>query len=82
MAQLIVRKLEPELVAKLKARAGKRGHSAEEEHRQILRRALLENEPEEEQATFEDYLRSMPDVGRDEDFVRIEGAMRDIDLSE
>ncbi len=81
MTQLIVRKLEPELVAKLKERAGKLGHSAEEEHRQILRKALLENETEEGQATFEHYLRSMPDVGHDEDFARIEGALRDLDLS-
>lgn len=81
MAQLIVRKLEPDLVAKLKERAGKRGHSAEEEHRQILRKALQETEVEEEQTTFERYLRTMPDVGQDEDFTRIEGGMRDIDLS-
>jgi plasmid stability protein len=82
MAQLIVRKLEPEIVAKLKERAGKRGHSAEEEHRLILRQALFETSAAEQQTTFEQYLRSMPDVGQDEDFARIEGSMRDIDLSE
>ena len=52
MAQLIVRKLEPEIVAKLKERAGKRGHSAEEEHRLILRQALFETSAAEQQTTF------------------------------
>ena len=28
--------------------------------------------------TFEAYLRTMPDVGSDEDFARIEGAIRDV----
>jgi plasmid stability protein len=82
MAQLIVRKLDSEIVARLKERAGKHGHSAEEEHRLILRQVLMGTEKEEQQMTFEQYLRSMPDIGQDEDFARIEGSMRDIDLSE
>ena len=32
--------------------------------------------------TFEAYLRKMPDVGTDADFLRIEGTMRDIGLEE
>jgi hypothetical protein len=32
--------------------------------------------------TFESYLRSMPDVGTDADFSRIEGTIRDIDLAD
>ena len=40
MAQLIVRILEPEVVDALKQRAARRGHSAEAEHREILREAL------------------------------------------
>jgi hypothetical protein len=32
--------------------------------------------------TFESYLRTMPDVGTDIDFSRIEGSMRDVDLSD
>ena len=32
--------------------------------------------------TFELYLRTIPDVGNGEDFSRIEGVIRDIDLSE
>ncbi len=32
--------------------------------------------------TFESYLRTMPDVGDDNDFSRIEGSMREIDLAD
>jgi len=42
MAQLIVRHLDEELVARLKIRAAEHGHSAEAEHREILRQALAE----------------------------------------
>ena len=31
--------------------------------------------------SFEQYLRAMPDVGDDEDFRRIEGGIREVDLS-
>jgi plasmid stability protein len=44
MAQLIVRNLDDELVARLKQRAAEHGRSAEAEHREILRQAL-EEEP-------------------------------------
>lgn len=40
MANLSVRNLDDELVAKLKRRAARHGHSAEAEIRQILREAL------------------------------------------
>jgi len=42
MAQLIVRNIDDELVARLKLRAAEHGRSAEAEHREILRRALAE----------------------------------------
>jgi len=42
MAQLIVRNLDAELVARLKMRAAEHGRSAEAEHREILRHALAE----------------------------------------
>ena len=61
-----MRKLAPQIVAKLKERAGKRGRSAEEEHRAILREALL-GVKEDSKMTFEQYLRAIPDVGNDED---------------
>ena len=40
MASLLVRGLDDELVKALKARAGEHGHSAEAEHRLILKEAL------------------------------------------
>jgi plasmid stability protein len=40
MAQLVVRNLDEELVAKLKLRAAEHGRSTEAEHREILREAL------------------------------------------
>jgi len=42
MAQLIVRHLDEELVARLKMRAAEHGRSAEAEHREILRQSLAE----------------------------------------
>jgi len=41
MAQLIVRQIEDKVVRKLKEQAGQHGVSMEEEHRRILRDALL-----------------------------------------
>ncbi len=40
LTQLMVRKLDPELVAALKRRAAEHGRSMEAEHREILREAL------------------------------------------
>jgi antitoxin FitA len=40
MAQLLVRKLDDEVKARLRRRATRRGHSMEEEARDILRNAL------------------------------------------
>jgi plasmid stability protein len=82
MLELIVREVEPEIVAKLKERAKEHCRSIEEEHRQILREVLLDKREITPTKTFEDYLRSMPDVGLDTDFERIEGKIREVDLSE
>ena len=82
MLELIVREVEPEIVAKLTERAKEHCRSIEEEHRQILREVLLKKREITPAKTFEDYLRSMPDVGLDADFERIEGKMREVDLSE
>lgn len=68
MANLIVRNVEEEIVKALKSRSGKHGISAEEEHRRILRRALLEPR----QKSFADALATIPSVGKDEDFVRVQ----------
>jgi len=82
MAELTVREIEPDLVAKLKERADEHSRSVEEEHREILRDALLGNEKATPPLTYEAYLRTMPDVGTDADFARIGGSIRDINLSE
>jgi plasmid stability protein len=80
MAELLVRDVEPAIVARLKQRADEHRRSIEEEHRAILRDALLEGDREVPTLTFEAYLRQMPDVGTDEDFSRIEGPIRDVNL--
>ena len=45
MRQLVVRQIEDKVVRKLKERAGAHEVSMEEEHRRILREALLGSEP-------------------------------------
>jgi plasmid stability protein len=64
--QLIVRDVPSEVATALRRRAARHGRSAEAEHRLILRDALA---MEIEAASFKVALASMPDVGRDEDFV-------------
>lgn len=73
MAQLIVRNVDDDLVRRLKERAAKHGHSAEEEHRQLLRAALRSE-------GLISRLREMPDVGSDDDFARVREFPHDIDL--
>lgn len=68
MAQLIVRQIEEKVVRRLKERAGAHGVSMEEEHRQILREALLGTPTKDR--TFKDLLLAMPGVGDDADFAR------------
>lgn len=65
MAQLIVRQVDAELVRALKLRAAEKGTSAEAEHREILRAALLRGTSG---GSFKEALGSMPDVGDDADF--------------
>ena len=66
MAQLIVRDIPQQVVARLKQRAASRGHSAEAEHREILKRALLSPQA----TSLKSMLGGIPDVGRDSDFGR------------
>ena len=73
MAQLIVRGLPDEVVQRLKERAASHGWSAEEEHRRLLKRALLSE-------GLGQYLVEIPEVGDDEDFARQRDAPRDVDL--
>jgi plasmid stability protein len=44
MTQLTVRNISPQLIRMLKQRAAAHGRSAEAEHREILREALIEGE--------------------------------------
>jgi len=78
MAQLIVRQIEEKVVKKLKERAGQHGVSMEEEHRRILRAALVG--ASRKKPSFKEYLLSMPNVGEDKDFVRGPQLERPIEL--
>ena len=82
MAELLIRDVEPALVARLKQRADEHRRSVEDEHRAILHDVLLVGDQKTLAMTFEAYLRTMPDVGTDADFLRIEGSIRDVNLAD
>ena len=65
MAQLIVRNLNDGVIRRLKVRAAQNGRSAEAEHREILKTALL---APHSMKTLKDLLLAMPEAGEDEDF--------------
>lgn len=75
--QLIVRNLEEEVVRELKLRAARHGRSAEAEHREILRQALL---PERPKKSIKEHLLAMPPGGDDADFERLPDFGREVDL--
>ncbi|MCP5314521.1 MAG: DNA-binding protein [Chromatiaceae bacterium] len=68
MANLVVRNLDPRIVDALKQRAARHGRSAEAEHRVLLEELLLRPKGK----SFAETLASMPNVGEDEDFERVE----------
>ena len=68
MSKLLVRDLAPEVVKALKVRAAKHGRSAEAEHREILKQALMTTKKK----SFAQVLATMPNVGEDSDFLRID----------
>ena len=68
MANLLVRNVEEDVVSALKARSGRHGTSAEEEHRKILRSALLKPR----RKSFSEALLAIPNVGEDQDFARLQ----------
>ena len=70
MPDLLVRGVDEELVRALKERAGAHGRSAEAEHRAILAAALARPK----RRSFAEVLASMPPVGLDADFERVEAA--------
>jgi len=65
MAQLLVRQLEESLVKLLKQRAAEHGCSAEEEHRRILREALVGIPTDSEKPSLKAYLIAEPYVEED-----------------
>ena len=70
MPNLLVRGIDEALVEALKAQAVAHGRSAEAEHREILAAALRRPR----KRSFAAVLASMPNVGEDSDFERIEQA--------
>jgi plasmid stability protein len=77
MAQLLVRKLEEQIVRRLRIRAAEHGRSAEAEHREILRQALL---PAGIKKPLKEILLSMPAVGEDADFERPRDLGREVEV--
>lgn len=73
MPDLLVRNVDESLVQALKERAGAHGRSAEAEHREILAQALARPR----RRSLAEVLASMPDVGEDADFARLDMAPRD-----
>lgn len=63
MAQLLVRKLDEDLIKKIKKRAAENGVSVEEEHRRILKAAL----EVVESVSFVDHLLNIPVASEDTD---------------
>ncbi|CAB3751917.1 DNA-binding protein [Burkholderia sp. MSh2] len=68
MANLLVRNVDDRIVQSLREQAAANGRSAEAEHRAILADAL--GRPK--RRTFAEVLTSMPDVGEDADFQRVQ----------
>lgn len=68
MSSLIVRSVDEAIVQSLKQRAARHGRSMEAEHRAILAEVLLEPR----RRSLAQVLATMPDVGRDTDFARVQ----------
>lgn len=76
MAQLLVRNIDDVVVDALRLRAARNGRSAEAEHREILREALLGKKGRD----LKKHLLAMPDVGEDSDFEVPRPPARTVDL--
>ncbi len=68
MANLLVRNVDDDIVQSLREQAAANGRSAEAEHRAILADALRGPK----RRTFAQVLASMPRVGEDADFARVQ----------
>lgn len=69
MSSLIVRSVDDAIVQSLKERAARHGRSMEAEHRAILAEVLAKPR----RRSLAQVLASMPDVGHDTDFARVQG---------
>ena len=67
MPSLIVRNLDENIINALKVRAAAHRHSMEAEHRAILAEVLMKPRPK----SLAEVLASMPNVGLDSDFERV-----------
>ena len=65
---LVVRNVDEDITLALKQRAAAHGRSAEAEHREILKAALQKPA----RRSFAEVLASMPNVGEDADFARVQ----------
>jgi antitoxin FitA len=77
MPQILIRRLDPHVIRKLRAKAVADGVSAEEEARRILRRSLVGEVPS---MSLIDFIRTMPDVGDDRIFRRPKRKPRKVKL--
>ena len=77
MPQILIRRLDQQVVRKLRAKAASDGISAEEEARRILRRSLVGDAPD---MPLIDFLRTMPEVGDSRIFRRPKRKPRKVTL--
>jgi plasmid stability protein len=77
MPQILIRRLDQQVVRKLRAKAASDGISAEEEARRILRRSLVGDAPD---MPLIDFLRTMPEVGEGRIFRRPKRKPRKVTL--
>jgi antitoxin FitA len=77
MPQILIRRLDQQVVRRLRAKAASDGISAEEEARRILRRSLVGELPA---MPLIDFLRTMPDIGDGRIFRRPKRKPRNVKL--
>ena len=77
MPQILIRRLDQQVVRRLRAKAAADGISTEEEARRILRRSLVGELPT---VSLIDFLRTMPDADDDRIFRRIKRKPRKVTL--
>jgi len=77
MPQILIRRLDQQVVRRLRAKAASDGISAEEEARRILRRSLVGEVPN---IPLIEFLRTMPDVGDGRIFRRPKRKPRNVRL--